>query len=132
MQKLERNLHAVGKRRHHGDTPSYYLSGPLLPILSLPNLVGITRWALAIVTHENPCALYSWAVLVILNSLFRCLATCLIVTAFAITVWNEMSIKYYPRIPIPTLASATPLGDTISRSMNHGSMNHGLLIYHLI
>ena len=30
---LNRSLHAKGQRRHHVDSPSFYLSGPLLPIL---------------------------------------------------------------------------------------------------
>jgi len=31
-----RELHAAGRRRHHVDAPSFYLSGPLLPILLAP------------------------------------------------------------------------------------------------
>ena len=31
-----RELHAAGRRRHHVETPSFYLPGPLLPILLAP------------------------------------------------------------------------------------------------
>ena len=35
-----RHLHATGRRRHYAETPSFYLEGPLLPILLAPEQIS--------------------------------------------------------------------------------------------